>query len=288
MKYQRVAYPGVPGSFSEEALIQYFDSGVEMIAVRTFYQVLELVKNNQVDAGILPVENSSTGGIFEVLDALQTHQCYIIGETFVQVKHNLLACADADLATIKTVYSHPQGFQQSTDYLNAHPQWNLVPYYNTAISAKYVAENNNVNNAAIASKRAATIYGLKVLADSIQDANNNYTRFIAISPQLSVCPKDDKVSLIYALPHSAGSLYQSLGVFAEHGINLLNLQSRPIKARPWEAYFYLDIAANLGNENLKMALNKIQAASVFFKIIGCYQASPNSGALNSQTNKLPY
>lgn len=274
---RRIAYPGVPGSFSEQALLNYFTEPVEVTGVRTFFDAFRLLDDNQVKHCIVPIENSCTGGIFEVFDAL--HQCdfFITGETYVKVCHHLLGCKDAELHNIEHVYSHYQGFQQSIKFLNQYPHWVHVPYYNTAISAKLVADEQNPKKAAIASERAAEIYQLKVLAKSIQDVDNNYTRFIVISRQLSVQPNHDKISIIYALPHSVGTLYHSLGIFADYGINLLNLQSRPVKELPWQVYFYLDLAGNLNETNVRTALAKIEAESDFFKILGSYTASSNRG-----------
>lgn len=276
----KVAYPGVPGSFSEQALLQYFTGHHQIINVKTFVESFDLLANEQVDFCVMPIENSSTGGIFEVMDYLQQYNLYIVGETYVKVAHHLLGVPNSDLAEITTVYSHPQGFQQSTKFLQNYPDWNQIPYYNTAISAQYIAEQNDSTKAAIASERAAKIYNLNILVPNIQDVQNNYTRFIVISRELLTLSHHDKISIIYALPHSVGSLYHSLGIFAEHGVNLLNLQSRPIKEIPWQAYFYLDLAGNLADSNVQQALKQVESLSNFFKIIGSYQA-------NLEAEKMP-
>ena len=276
-KNLKIAYPGVPGSFSEQALLNYFTEPVEVTGVRTFFDAFKLLDNNQVKYCIVPIENSCTGGIFEVFDALHQFDFFITGETYVKVCHHLLGCKNTELQNIEYVYSHYQGFQQSTKFLNQYPHWVHVPYHNTAISAELVADEQNPRKAAIASERAADIYQLKFLAKNIQDVNNNYTRFIVISRQLSVRPNHDKISIIYALPHNVGTLYRSLGIFADYGINLLNLQSRPVKELPWQVYFYLDLAGNLNEPNVRTALKKIQAESHFFKILGSYAASSNKG-----------
>lgn len=272
-----VAYSGVPGSFSEQALLQYFTDFKKIINVKTFLESFELLDKEQVDYCIVPIENSSTGGIFEVFDYLQQYNFFVVGETYVKVAHHLLGCNNSNLNKITAVYSHPQGFQQSTSFLHNYPDWEHISYYNTAISAEFIAQEQDPTKAAIASKRAAEIYNLDILANDIQNVKNNYTRFIIIGRNLKVKPEDNKISIVYALPHSVGSLHHSLGIFADHGVNLLNLQSRPIKEIPWQAYFYLDLSGNLDNASVKQALNKVEAISNLFKIIGSYEANITNG-----------
>jgi len=275
-----VAYQGVPGSFSEQALLQFFTNPVQTTYVTTFAEVFKLLNNQEVDYGVLPIENSSTGGIYEILDSLNMYDLYIVGETYVRVTHHLLGCHEATIDTIQEIYSHPQGFQQSRLFLDKFPQWKHIPYYNTAISAQLIAEEQDPKKAAIASKRAAEIYNLKVVVENIQDVNNNYTRFVIISKHMHQDAAYNKISIVYSLPHSVGSLYQSLGIFAEHQVNILSLQSRPIKERPWEFYFYLDLAGNIEDQNVKAALLQIKELSRQYKLLGNYLASDNTGKLD--------
>ncbi len=268
-----VSYPGIPGSYSELALFEIFKQPLRITNVRTFREGFKLLETNQIDYYILPIENSSTGGIWEVFDALQYHDFYIVDETYIKICHHLLGCQDCTFQSIEQVYSHQQGFQQSIKFLNQHPNWAQIPYHNTAISAKLISELQDPRKAAIASERAAQIYNLKIVAKDIQDVSNNYTRFVVINKQLKVKSKHDKISIIYALNNNVGSLYHSLGIFAQHQINLLNLQSRPIKEMPWQVYFYLDLAGNLKDTNVKSALDHIRKESNYFKILGSYKAS---------------
>lgn len=275
-----VVYQGVPGSFSEQALLQHFPGPVQTTNVKTFADVFRLLTKQQAHYGVLPIENSSTGGIFEVFDSLNDANLYIVGETYVHVTHHLLGCKGAALSTIEQVYSHPQGFQQSTLFLESFPEWQHVPYYNTAISAQYIATKQDPSKVAIASKRAAEIYHLEVIAKNIQDVNNNYTRFVIISPEQNTSLNNNKISIVYSLPHSVGSLYQSLGVLAKYKVNILSLQSRPIKERPWEFYFYLDLAGNIKNDHVQQAFAEITAMSHHFKILGNYVTSHNTGKVH--------
>ncbi len=272
-----VIYPGVPGSFSEQALMQCFPNPVQKKNAKQFEEIFTLLAADAGDYGVLPIENSSTGGIYEVFDYLKHHNFYIVGETFVHVTHHLLGCAGTTLSSIEEVYSHPQGFQQSQDFLKSYSNWILTPYFNTAISAEFVGEKQDPKKAAIASKRAAEIYDLTIIQPNIQDVDNNYTRFVIIKPELEIDPAHTKISLVFALPHSVGSLHHSLGIFAEHELNLLNLQSRPIKDKPWQCYFYLDIAGNLHDSTVRTALDELQRDSHFFQILGSYTACDNNG-----------
>ncbi len=282
---KRIAYPGVPGSFSEQALTQYFPGSAKKTNVKQFEEIFTLLANNEIDYGVLPIENSSTGGIFEVFDFLKQYNFYIVGETFIHVTHHLLGTSGTTLASIQAVYSHPQGFGQSRVFLKQYPHWIETPYYNTAISAEYVSQVKDITKAAIASKRAGELYGLDVIQANIQDVNHNYTRFVIISRNLEVKVTDTKISLLYALPNSVGALYNSLGIFARYNIDLLNLQSRPIKDKPWECYFYLDLVGNLDKDNVKAALLEIEKISYSLQILGSYSASDDNGGSISSSKK---
>ncbi len=271
-----VGYQGIPGSFSEQALRQYFDGSVSTKDVKYFEDVFVSLHQGAVDYGVLPIENSNTGMIFEVYDCLQQYNLYIVGETYVKVAHQLLGIPGARLSDINEVFSHPQGFQQSRRFLQQYGDaWRLTPYYNTAISARFTAETGDRTKAAIASARCAEIYNLDILRTDIHDEDHNYTRFIIISRDAAYSSDADKLSVVYSLPHSVGSLYKSLGVFADHGINLLNLQSRPIRGRPWEWYFYLDLQGSLNEGNMQAALEKVRQLTHYLQILGCYGAKPN-------------
>ena len=271
-----VGYQGVPGSFSEQALRQFFTNGEATMEFRNFEDVFEALHEGRVEYGILPIENSNTGMIFDVYDCLQQYNLHIVGETYVKVEHHLLGIPGSAVDGIVEVYSHPQGFSQSRRYLRAYDgRWRLIPYYNTAISAQFVAEQQDPSKACIASARCRDIYGLEALQEHIHDEARNYTRFIIIGRKLSFGADADKLSVLYSLPHTVGSLYKSLGIFADHNINLLNVQSRPIKGRPWEWYFYVDLAGNLDEGNVQSALEQLEELSQYLQILGCYGARPD-------------
>jgi chorismate mutase/prephenate dehydratase len=173
-----VGFQGVPGSFGEEALLAYFGDSVCTKALDTFEDIFKKLIGQEIDFGVLPIENSSTGAITEVYDLLNQYDCSIIGEVCLPIQHHLMGIRGASIADIREVYSHPQGFEQSSKFLKQYPNWKLIPYYNTAKSAEWVQKNNQKHMGAIASEKAAKLYNLQILAFGINSNQHNTTRFI--------------------------------------------------------------------------------------------------------------
>ncbi len=273
--YQKVAFSGVEGSFTEEALTLFFKNNAgqmpEKICCEEFEDVFEAIRSGRADAGVLPLENSTTGSISATYDLLLRYGFYIKGEQTVSISHCLLGIPGATPETIKTVYSHSQGFEQSRGFLSAYPSWRLIPHHNTAISAKYVRDKDDETKAAIAAARAAEIYGLEILKEKIEDEKDNTTRFIIISKDPDPIPEADKVSLLLSLKHSSGSLYELLGYFAENGINLVKIESRPIKGKKWQYMFYLDFEGNVSTPEVKKAMELAKKNTDYFRLLGSYK-----------------
>ncbi|WMJ79801.1 chorismate mutase [Clostridium sp. MB40-C1] len=267
----RVGFQGVKGSFSEEALLEYFGSNKNTYNVESFEDVFKAINNDDIDYGVLPIENSSTGGISDVYDFLRKYGFFIIGEKIIKVNHNLLGIPGSKLDNITEVYSHIQAFCQSSEFLKKHNDWKCIPYRNTAISAKYVKEENCKCKAAIGSKNCAEVYGLDIIEGDINYNKNNYTRFIVIGKELEYDCDCNKISIILALPHKSGALYNVLSIFAENNLNMLKIESRPIIGKPWEYYFYIDFEGNITMKNVKTALECIKTNSSYFKILGNYK-----------------
>ena len=264
---------GVPGAFSEEALTEYFKGYTyETVYSSSFEDVLRNLEEGKVDYGILPIENSSAGSIVEVYDLIRKYHCYIVGEKTLSVKHNLLALPGTKIEDITEVYSHPQGFSQSRAFLDHHEHWRLIPYHNTAISAKYVKECKEKHKAAIASLRAAKLYGLEPIEENINFNVNNYTRFIIVKKDMTFDEHANKVSLIFSVAHESGSLYHALAHFYYNGLSLLKIESRPIHDRSWEYFFFVDLEGNLQDANLLIALGRILDQSTYFELLGNYKA----------------
>lgn len=266
-----VGFQGVPGSFSEEALIESFGTFTKAKNYSEFQDVFEALKNDEILYGVLPVENSSTGGISEVYDLLRKYGLYIVGEKCIKVSHNLLGIKGSTLDEIKEVYSHPQAFEQSSTFFKAHMNLKQVPYYNTATSAKLVSDKNEVSIAAVASKKAAKLYNLEILSENINYNSSNYTRFIIIGKKLQITKNSDKISILITVPHKTGSLYNILSSFAENNLNMMKIESRPIEGTPWEYFFYIDFEGNLDDKKIQQALYIIEKNSSYFKLLGNYK-----------------
>ena len=267
----KVCYQGVPGAFSESALIEYFGANTDRTNVDDFEDVFKSLKDDRCDYGILPIENSSTGGVSEVCDLLRKYGLFIVGEKSIKIEQNLLGLKDAELSDIREVYSHSQGLGQSSEFLKKNKEWTLMPYRNTAESAKLVSEINDKSKAAIASTRAASLYSLKVLAENINNNPNNYTRFIIIGKKLEVSKASNKISIVFSAPHKPGALYSALSYFAENNLNMLRIESRPIAEKSWEYFFYIDFEGNINDDRIKDVIEKIKDNSMYFKLIGNYK-----------------
>lgn len=267
----KIGYQGVKGSFSEEAMIEFFGENQEAVNYEKFEDVFIGLANKQIDYGILPFENSCTGAITAVYDLLSKYGFYIVGEECIKIKQNLVGIKGAKIEDIEEVYSHPQGFEQSKVFLKEHDNFKLVYYYNTAISAKHVSNLKDRSKAAIASSRAAKIYGLEVIEKEINDNESNNTKFVIISKSLELSKDCNKMTVTFSLDNKAGTLYNLLGHFAKNQINMVKVESRPSKSNLWEYVLYVDLEGNIKDENVKDAINTIEKECKYFKLLGCYK-----------------
>ena len=266
-----VAFYGAPGAFTEQALIDYFGDGRESLSCQEFEDVFSALKDGRADYGILPIENSSTGAITQVYDLLGSYGFFIVGERRLRISQNLVGTAGASLETVRAVYSHEQGFEQASAFLAQYPAWEHVPYYSTSRSARHVARANDPALAAIASARAAALYGLEVIAPDIQNNQNNSTRFIVIACEME--PEGaDKVSLAFTLDNESGTLYNTLRHFAERRINLVKIESRPIPEILWNYRFYLDFEGDIGHADVRDVLADISRGARDFLLLGAYRS----------------
>lgn len=267
----KVAYQGMPGSFGEEALDRFFNKDTIKYNTYDFEDVFKMLDAGEIDYGVLPLENSLTGDFAEVYDLLRKYDAHIIGEKVIKVKHNLLSVKGSKLENIKEVYSHPQAFSQSYEYLK-NMKWKLTPYYNEDLSAKHIKECNDKSKAAIASKRVADLYELDVLEENINFNSANSTRFIIVGKKLELKESNDKISIVFSTPHQVGELYKVLSSVFNNNLNMVKIESRPIDNKPWEYFFYVDIQGNLLSENVKSAIEKIKKDCSYFHILGNYTA----------------
>lgn len=266
-----IGYQGVPGCYSYQTGLEYFGEEVDTLSCRSFKDVFEALAEGKIQYGILPIENSTSGSINEVYDLLREYEFHIVGEKYLKVEHSLLSVEGAELSDIREVYSHRQGLIQCSRYLLEHPEWKQMPYFDTAGSAEYVAKEGMKSKACIAGKMAASVYGLSIVSQNIQDNRNNSTRFVIIGKE-KLEKKADKVSIVLSVPHKPGTLYGILKHFAEGNCNLMKLESRPLEGKAWEYFFYIDFIGNVNEEGIKHVLEDIEKESLYFRLLGNYRS----------------
>ncbi len=264
----RVAFQGERGAYSEAAAIGYFGT-IDPAPCRTLVEVFDAVEGGQADRGMVPVENSQAGSINETYDLLARRSLHIVGEHNQRIAHCLLALPEDSLEDIRTVLSHPQALAQCEAFL-ARGGWETVATYDTAGSARIVAGERRQGTAAIASRHAGGIYGLKILAEGIETSPMNYTKFLALA--LTFAPRADraKTSVVFTTANVPGALYKALGVFATRGINLTKLESRPRRDRPWEYLFYVDFEGHQESPEGRAALAELTGVTAFLRVLGSY------------------
>jgi chorismate mutase/prephenate dehydratase len=265
----KVAFQGERGAFSEDAAAKLFERNIDFSPCIRLKEVFELVSQDKVEFGVVPLENSQAGSINDTYDLLLAYPLNIFAEVILRVSHCLMALPGEELANTTTIYSHPQALAQCEEFLSKLTV-EIVPSYDTAGSAKMVKEKGLKNCAAIASKRAADIYGLEILAPQIETNVNNYTKFVAISKQKAKPAQRSKTSLVFTTEHKPGSLYRILGIFATRNINLTKLESRPSRSKPWEYVFYADFEGHIDGEVYHEAMKKLQRETTFIKVLGSY------------------
>ncbi len=265
----KVAFQGERGAFSEDAAIKLFKSDIDFLPCVHLQDVFRAVSEDKVRFGVVPIENSQAGSINETYDLLLSYPLNIYAEVILRISHCLMTLPGGNSANITTVYSHPQALAQCDEFLS-RLSVEIVPAYDTAGSAKMIKERELKKCAAIASKRAAEIYGLDILAAEIETNINNYTKFFAISKEEAKLGEKNKTSLVFAARHVPGTLYRTLGIFATKNINLTKLESRPNKSKPWEYVFYVDFEGHLDEEVCQKAVEQLQEETTFVKILGSY------------------
>ncbi len=269
-KNVRIAYQGLEGAYSHAAVIQFFGEQADMFHVRRFEDAARAVFEGRADYAVLPIENSSAGAVSDNYDLLLKYENYIVAEVFVPVCHCLLGTQDAELSDIRTVLAHPQALMQSSQYLNAREDWSQISVENNAVAARTVSEDADKSQAAVASRTAAEIYGLKVLEEGINHNRENTTRFLILSKQPVYRKDADKVSICFELPHESGTLYNMLNNFAFSHLNMRMIESRPIPGRNWEYRFFVDIEGNLDDPDMINALKGIAGEANHMRILGNY------------------
>lgn len=273
---QLVAYNGIPGAFSESAVVSFFGADCDRVCMKTFEEIFIAVARGDVKYGVLPIENSSSGSIHDVYDLMGKYSCHIVGEQLVRVEHCLLGIPGTKLEDIQTVFSHEQGFAQCGIFLDAHPNWIKTPYFNTAIAAEHVAKLGQKQYAAIASRLAAKHYGLEILAPDIHSFNSNHTRFVIVSASPTPIGKPDKATITFTVRHERGTLMRALSSFVAMGMNLTHIESRPLHESNWEYRFYIDLAGDVSTATLEILMNFLQSDCENCRLLGSYRAAKES------------
>lgn len=260
----KVAFQGEPGAYSEDAVFACFE-GAESLPCGSFGEVFEAVASGSIDFGVIPLENSIAGSVHENYDLLYRHELHIIGEYFLRIRHCLIVLPGVKLKDIKKAISHPQALAQCAGYLRKH---NIQPVeaYNTAGSVKLLKESGARDMAAIASRRAAELYGMQVLDENIADHAENHTRFLVLG-RLPVLPEEEaKTSMVITLKDRSDALSQALAVFARHDIVLTKIETRPFAGKPWGQLYFLDF---LGPPN-DGVLDEVGDYASNVRILGLY------------------
>ena len=264
-----VACQGVAGSYAQIATDKMFGLS-DILYFKDWNAVFNAVESGLCEYGVLPIENSSVGSVNSVYDLMRKHNCYIVRSVRLRVQHYLLANAGTELKDIKEIYSHRQALEQCAEFIRGLKDVKVHVTENTAGAARGVAESGRKDVACISSRDCAGIYGLKVIMPNIQDNENNYTRFIAISKELQIFEDSDKISIMVNLPHEAGSLNKLLNRFSTLGLNLTKLESRPIGNTDFEFAFYFDFEASVRAPEVRRLLSDLAAASSDFVFLGNY------------------
>jgi prephenate dehydratase len=275
-KSMRVAFQGEPGAFSEAAAIQLLGDRITTVPRATFDAAFRAIEEHAADALLAPVENTLAGSVVRVYDLLLQSQLTIVAETILPIEHHLIGCPGATLKGIRSVASHPMALAQCERFFSSHPELKRVPAEDTAGSVREALARGDKSSAAIAGRRAAEHYHGVILAEDIQDNAENFTRFALLVPEKEAAawlsPEARKMSLAMRLAHRPGALLASLEPFAEHGVNLLKIESRPIHGHPWEYQFFIDVEAG-EVARLNQALDEVRSATSELRVLGRYVAA---------------
>ena len=268
----RVAFQGIAGAYSEQAIRQFFGPEVESLPYRTLAEIFFAVANGEADYSMLPVENAVAGSVNQSYELLMEHDLRIHAEVILRVRHMLLALPGTKIADLKRVRSHPQALAQCQRYLVRHGL-KAEPAFDTAGSARDLVKEERTDTAVIASELAAELYDLEILDQAIEDYSFNYTRFFILALTSPPRSQRNKTSLLFTTSHQPGILYECLGEFARRNVNLAKIESRPRLNQPWQYIFYLDFEGHGQDPECEAAIMGLLRRSSFVKLLGSYPAA---------------
>jgi chorismate mutase/prephenate dehydratase len=271
----KIGYQGTDGAYSQQAVMSHFSSranDLDTFGFETFREVVEAVESEELDYGVLPIENTTTGSINDTYDLLNRGNLSIVGEEVVSVQHCLVALGDVPIENIRRILSHPQAIAQCMNYLSKLRHCKVETYLDTAMAARKVMEDADLSQAAISSRTAAQLYGLTILREGIANQKENFTRFVVVGREPIVVDSQIpcKTSVIITAAHRKGALASCLNVLNESNLNLTKLESRPQPGTPWEYLFYIDFEGNINEPDVKDALARLKEFTGFMKVLGSY------------------
>ncbi|MCT8558572.1 chorismate mutase [Glaesserella parasuis] len=270
-----IAFLGMRGSYSHLASRQFMKNSTASLvelSCESFDSVFEKVQQDEADYGVLPLENTTSGSINEVYDLLQHTDLTLVGELAYPIKHCVLGTNNADFAQVDTIYTHPQPAQQCSQFIQSLDKVHIKYCESSSHAMQLVARLNKPNCVALGNEDGGKLYGLSVLKSGIANQENNITRFIVVAKNpVNVSPQvQTKTLLLMTTTQQAGALVDALMVFKQHGIRMIKLESRPIYGKPWEEMFYVELDANIHNENTQNTLKELETVTSFLKVLGCY------------------
>jgi prephenate dehydratase len=274
----RAAFQGEPGAFSQEALEKLLGKHAQAIPCQRFEDVFLMLKEKRVSCAVIPIENTLAGSVHENYDHLLHFDFQICGETNVRINHNLIAAPGVRFRDLRQVYSHPVALNQCLKFFAGHPAIERVPFYDTAGSVKMIMQERRSDAAAIASAVAAEIYGAHILRRSLEDDRRNFTRFFLLSRPADAGrwlaaagrARQWKISLVFSTRNIPGALFRAMSAFSLRDINLTKIESRPLRGKPWEYLFYLDLLGRVDDPKVQNALGHLGELADFLRLLGCY------------------
>jgi prephenate dehydratase len=269
----RVAFQGERGAFSELAAVRLLGEGVQLVPRSSFESLFAAIGEGAADYALAPIENTLAGSVHWSYDLLLESSLHIAGEVIIRISHCLIGCPGASIDSIKVVGSHPVALAQCVRFFASRPQLRRLATEDTAGSVAQVVKRGDRTCAAIAGRHAAEVYGGVILLEHLEDHPENYTRFFLLTSSEDLNAAADKLSLVLRLSHRPGALHRALEPFARRGVDLLKIESRPIRGQPWEYYFYLDLKGSTTDSEIACALAELKERATEVRLLGCYPSA---------------